>query len=191
MKNIAMVVMGLMCGQVLAQEVVQDFTLVNVVDGKNVSLGGFGNSKGIAIIFTSNECPYDQQYRKRISALKNKYQNTIQFLLVNSYTEPRESTIAMARKFPSWGMDIPYLADKDQVAMGIFGADKSPEAFLLKKGTQGYAIVYRGAIDDNPLIGTDVDKAYLDIAIEQMLANKKIEIPDNRAAGCAIRKKLK
>ena len=50
---------------------------------------------------------------------------------------------------------------------------------------------YTEAIDDNPLIGTDVDKAYLDIAIEQMLANKKIEIPDTTVRQDAPFKKLK
>jgi len=171
-------------------QTVQDFTLVNVVDGKNVSLNGFTSCKGIAIIFTSNECPYDQQYRQRIKELNDKYQGTIQFLLINSHTEPRENAKAMAQKFPVWGLTIPYLADKDQVAMECMGAKKSPEAFLLKKSGQNYTIMYQGSIDDNPLVTTDVDKAYLNIAIEQMLANKKIEIPDNRAPGCTIRKKL-
>lgn len=172
-------------------QTVQDFTLVNIADGKNVSLNGFTNCQGIAIIFTSNECPYDQQYRQRIKELNDKHKGIIQFLLINSHTEPKENTKAMAQKYPSWGLAIPYLADKDQIAMDCMGAKKSPEAFLLKKNGQNYTIVYRGSIDDNPLVTTDVNKAYLNMAIEQMLANKRIEIPENRAAGCTIRKKLK
>ncbi|HNP06142.1 MAG TPA: redoxin family protein [Cyclobacteriaceae bacterium] len=172
-------------------QTVQDFTLVNIADGKNVSLNGFTNCQGIAIIFTSNECPYDQQYRQRIKELNDKHKGIIQFLLINSHTEPKENAKAMAQKYPSWGLAIPYLADKDQIAMDCMGAKKSPEAFLLKKNGQNYTIVYRGSIDDNPLVTTDVNKAYLNMAIEQMLANKRIEIPENRAAGCTIRKKLK
>lgn len=189
MKNF---IIGLLCltSYCGIAQTVQDFTLVNIADGKNVSLSGFTSCKGVAIIFTSNECPYDQQYRKRIKELNDKYQGTIQFLLINSHTEPRENIKAMAQKFPQWGLTIPYLADKDQVAMECLGAKKSPEAFLLKKNGQDYVIVYHGSIDDNPLVTTDVDKAYLNIAIEQMLANKKIEVPDNRAPGCTIRKKL-
>lgn len=190
MKNFMIGILCVISCSVLAQTI-QDFGLVNVVDGKNVSLNGFTACKGIAIIFTSNECPYDQQYRQRIKELNDKYQGTIQFLLINSHTEPRENIKTMAQKFPDWGMTIPYLADKDQMAMERLGAKKSPEVFLLKKSGQNYAIMYQGAIDDNPLVTTDVNKAYLSIAIEQMLANKKIDMPDNRAAGCTIRKKLK
>jgi len=190
MKNL---VIGLLCiiSYSSFAQTVQDFTLINIADGKSVSLNGFTNCQGIAVIFTSNECPYDQQYRKRINELNDKYKGTIQFLLINSHTEQRENAKAMAQKYPGWGLAIPYLADKDQIAMDCMGAKKSPEAFLLKKSGQNYTIAYHGSIDDNPLVTSDVNKAYLNIAIEQMLANKKIEIPDNRAAGCTIRKKLK
>jgi hypothetical protein len=75
--------------------------------------------------------------------------------------------------------------------MDCMGAKKSPEAFLLKKNGSNYTIAYQGSIDDNPLVTADVGKAYLSLAIEQMLANKKIEITENRAAGCTIRKKIK
>ena len=190
MKNFVFGFLFLMCFPGFAQTV-QDFTLVNIADGKNVSLNGFTNCQGIAVIFTSNECPYDQQYRQRIKDLNDKYKGIIQFLLINSHTDPKESVKAMTQKYSSWGLAIPYLSDKDQIAMNYLSAAKSPEAFLLKKNGQNYTVVYRGSIDDNPLVTTDVNKAYLNLAIEQMLANKRIEIPENRAAGCTIRKKLK
>jgi thiol-disulfide isomerase/thioredoxin len=190
MKNFVIGMMWLMSYSGFGQTV-QDFTLVNIVDGKNVSLNGFTNCQGIAIIFTSNECPYDQQYRQRINELNDKYKGTIQFLLINSHTEPRENAKAMAQKYQGWGLTIPYLVDKDQIAMDCMGAKKSPEAFLLKKNGSNYTIAYQGSIDDNPLVTADVGKAYLSLAIEQMLANKKIEITENRAAGCTIRKKIK
>lgn len=172
-------------------QTVQDFTLTNVVDGSKVSLSGFTNCKGIAIIFTSNECPYDVQYRDRIKMLNDQYTGTIQFLLINSHQETRENEKAMIQKHRSWNLAIPYLSDKDQVAMECLGARKSPEAFLLKKNGKEHIIVYQGAIDDNPLIKTDVNNAFLKIAIDQMLASKKVEISENRTAGCTIRKKQK
>ncbi len=188
MKNLLISFIYLLSSSSFAQTV-QDFTLVNIADGKNVSLNGFTNCQGIAIIFTSNECPYDQQYRERIKELNEKYRGTIQFLLINSHTESRENAKAMAQKYPGWGISAPYLADKDQIAMDCLGAKKSPEAFLLKRNDQNYSVVYHGAIDDNPLVTSDVDKAYLNNAIAQLIANKKIEIAGNRAAGCTIRRK--
>lgn len=168
---------------------VQDFSLLNIADGKTVSLSGFKNCEGIAAIFTSNECPFDDQYRERIKVLNEAYKGTIQFLLINAHLEPKENAKAMAQKFPSWSLLIPYLADKDQVAMGCLGASRSPEAFLLKKTETTFNIVYHGAIDDNALVKSDVNNSYLKIAIDQMLAGKKVETRTSRPAGCMIRKK--
>lgn len=188
MKNLILGVLLFISLKGISQEV-QDFTLINIADGKNVSLSGFTSCQGIAVIFTSNECPYDNQYRERIKRLNEQYKGTIQFLLINSYLEPRENAKAMAQSFANWGLSIPYLADKEQVAMNCLGAKKSPEVFLLKKNGAANTMVYHGAIDDNPLVTSDVDNAYLKIAIDQMLANKKVDVKDNRAAGCTIRKK--
>ena len=58
----------------------------------------------------------------------------------------------MAQKFSSWSLPIPYLADKEQMAMQCLGAKRSPEVFLIKKTDTKYIIVYQGAIDDNPLV---------------------------------------
>lgn len=170
-------------------QIVQDFTLTNVVDGKSVSLNGFKSCQGIAVIFTSNECPFDAQYRDRIKALNEQYKGSIQFLLVNSHLEARENNKAMAQKFSSWSIPVPYLADKEQTAMDCLGASRSPEAFLIKKDGANNTVVYQGAIDDNPLVPGDVNHSFLKMAIDQLLANKKIQIGSNRAAGCTIRKK--
>lgn len=184
--NVIFFVIGISHG--FSQEV-QDFSLVNIADGKNVSLSGFTKYKAIAIVFTSNVCPYDNHYRERIKQLSDSYKGTIQFLLINSYLEPREDAKSMEKNYASWRLDIPYLVDKEQIAMNSLGATKSPEVFLLKKVGNVNTIVYKGAIDDNPLVTTDVNNAYLKIAIDQFLAGKRINSPDNRAAGCTIRKK--
>ncbi len=168
---------------------VQDFTLTNVVDGKAVSLNSFNNCLGIVVIFTSNECPFDIKYRGRIKSLNDQYKGTIQFLLVNSHVETRENNKAMAQQYAGWSIPIPYLADKDQVAMNCLGASRSPEAFLIKKVGANNTLVYSGAIDDNPLVPDDVNNSYLKKAIDQFLANKPIETGNKRAAGCTIRKK--
>jgi hypothetical protein len=168
---------------------VQDFSLPNVADGKVISLNGFKTCQGVAVIFTSNECAFDAQYRERIKDLNEQYKGTIQFLLVNSHLEAKENAKAMAQKISSWSIPVPYLADKDQIAMECLGAKKSPEAFLIKKTNSENVIVYHGAIDDNPLIANDVNNSYLKIAIDQLLSSKKIEVGSSRAAGCTIRRK--
>ena len=84
---------------------------------------------------------------------------------------------------------VPYLADKDQVVMGTMGAKKTPEVFLLAQVEGKFVVAYNGAIDDNPQTAKDVRQYFFKEAIEKVLANQKIETPNQRATGCTIRKK--
>lgn len=143
------------------------------------------------MIFFSNECPYDEKYLDRIKQLNDRYKGSIQFVLVNSHSDERESAQAMSAKYKTWQLSIPYLADKDQVAMECMGSRKSPEAFLVKKNENNFSVVYNGAIDDNPLVESDVNEAYLRQAIDELLAGKKITVNSSRTAGCTIRSKVK
>ena len=72
-------------------QTIQNFTLTNTVDGKEVSLESYTTSPGVVIIFTSNTCPYDGYYVNRIRALATQYNSKIPVLLVNSSTEATES----------------------------------------------------------------------------------------------------
>jgi peroxiredoxin len=170
-----------------AQTSVQNFELTNVMDGKTISLDHYTSDAGVVIVFTSNECPFDNYYKDRIKEMISAYSGKVQFLLVNSYIESEESQEKMAIHYTD--LNVPYLSDKDQLVMNALGAKKSPEVFLLKNSGGKFAIVYSGAIDDNPQIAKDVNQKFLKEAVDKILAGKKIEITNNRAVGCSIRKK--
>ena len=172
----------------IAQQVA-DFTLTNVVNGKAVSLETYPSCSGIAIIFTTNACPYDEYYRGRITKLSNEYADKVPVLLVNSSTEPVESADNMTKKAQQLGLNIPYLSDKDQSLMQKLGATKSPQVFLLKNDGGKFQVVYKGAIDDNAQVEADVRHAYLKDAIDIMLTNQKIATAEVRPVGCTIKKK--
>lgn len=190
MKKILMLMFMLSCRQMLmAQALVQDFKLTNVANTEWVSLASFPSARGYAIIFTSNACPYDEYYRDRIRALVNTYPGKIQFILINSHPDVEENVNAMKAAYLTWNLSVPYLADKDQLAMDSFAARKSPECFLVKSENGKYRVVYSGALDDNPQAAQQVVDSYLKSAIEALLSNQAIAQPSNRAAGCAIRRK--
>jgi hypothetical protein len=172
-----------------AQTPVQNFTLLNVADSSDTSLDHYTSHKGMVLIFTSNACPYDAYYLERIRTLVNMYQGKIQFLLINSHPDPDEAVEKMKAAYRQWGLTVPYLADKSQVAMESLGARKSPEAFLLKPVGGKFMVIYSGAIDDNPQVMTAVSQHYLHEAIEALIGGHKTEIPKSRAVGCSIRKK--
>ena len=166
---------------------VQNFTLTNVVDSKQISLDQYSSSTGVAVVFTSNECPFANYYKERIKEMIGAYAGKIQFLLVNSYTEPEESAEKMTIHYSD--INVPYLADKDQIAMTSLGAKKSPEVFLLKSVGGKFTVMYSGAIDDNPQVPKDANQKFLKDAIDKLLTGQKIEIANNRAVGCSMRRK--
>ena len=172
-----------------AQTPVADFKLPNVVDGETVSLSSYPTCSALAIVFTSNACPYDGYYTARIKDLIDTYQGKIQFILINSFQEPEESADKMKTAYSRWTLPVPYLADKDQTVMNSLGAKKSPEVFLLKSANGKYELVYSGAIDDNPQMASAVTRQYLKAAIDKTLAGQSPEAPVVRPTGCSIRRK--
>ena len=170
-----------------AQTTIQNITLPNVVDGKMVSLDQYSSLSGIVVVFASNECPFDNYYKERVKEMIRSYAGKIQFVLVNSYLEPEESSEKMRIHYSDIG--VPYLADKDQLAMNSLGAKKSPEVFLLKYSANKLVSIYSGAIDDNPQVPKDVSQNFLKDAIDKLLNGQNIEVATNRAVGCSIRRK--
>lgn len=170
-------------------QVVSDFKLTNVLNNQSVSLDTYPSCAGIVLVFTSNACPYDEYYRKRIDEISRAYQDKVPVLLVNSHSEPNEAPDKMAAKARALNLRTPYLADKDQKLMTSLNVKKSPEVFLLKNENGKFTVVYRGAIDDNAQVEADVRHHYLRDAIDIMLTNQKIETPEVRPVGCNVKKK--
>lgn len=186
MKQVISLLFALISYVVAAQEV-NNFTLVNVHTGKDVSLSDYRSAKAVTVIFTSHECPFDNYYKERIKAIIQTYSGNVQFLLVNSNPEISESKEQMAIHYTD--IPVPYLADKDQVAMINLGAKKTPEVFLLIPHGDRFKLVYSGAIDDNAQSATDVHLHYLKEVIDKIVSGQKTEMSTQRATGCTIRKK--
>lgn len=187
MKNRLFLVALFLVTTLAAKGQVADFTLTNVMTGSSVSLSTYPSCEGMVIIFTGNNCPYDEYYRARIAKLNQQYNDKVPILLINSY--PDETPESMKEKAKQNGLGVPYLADKDQVVMNIFKATKSPSVFLLKNNNGKFTIVYSGAFDDNAQVEADVQHPYLKDAIDIMLANHTIETKEVRPTGCTIKKK--
>lgn len=169
-------------------QTVDNFDLLNVVNQQNVSIKNYASSPGLVLVFTSNDCPYDEYYRQRIGELSSTYAGRIPVLMVNAHTDPDESREKMAAKAKEWNLKSPYLADKAQTLAGRLNVRKSPEAFVLKNQKGKFAVVYRGAIDDNAQVAGDVRHYYLRDAIDAVLNNTAVATPEVRPVGCNLKK---
>jgi thiol-disulfide isomerase/thioredoxin len=163
--------------------------LVNVVDGKPVSIQPCGTCVAMVVVFHSLKCPYDLHYAARIKKLVDQYGTNVSFFLVNANPDAEEQPDKMKAAYAGWGFNIPYLADKEQIVMTALAAKKTPEAVLLKKEGAKLKVVYQGAIDDNPQVHHDADVNFLENAINDLLAGKNPAVATERVIGCTIRKK--
>lgn len=169
---------------------ISDFTLPNAADGSDFSLSQFSNAKAVAVIFTSHYCPYAKFYKDRISKLVDQYQGqNVRFILINS-TNPQKSFSGSEDYMEIAGKDslsVPYLRDSQQKVADLFGARKTPEAFLLRKSNNNFEVVYHGALDDNPQVASDVNQHFLKDAIDAVLKGHLPLKAFNYPTGCIIK----
>ncbi|QOI97389.1 MAG: redoxin domain-containing protein [Flammeovirgaceae bacterium] len=168
-------------------QVVADFSLPNVVDGKTIHLRDYLKHAGVVVIFVSYDCPFDKYYMDRILKIAETYKTTFPVVLINSNSDEVESGELLKNYLVQQKITIPYLLDKNQIELKTFNAHKTPECFVLKNTGQKFTVVYRGAIDDSPQSAADVREAYLTDAIEKVLAGQRIEVAEHRPPGCSIR----
>lgn len=172
---------------------IENFSLVNALNNKTVSLSDFSGERAVVVVFTSNYCPYARLYEDRIIALAEEYAGRgVQFLLVNSNTSLDnidDSVEEMARHAREKGYRFPYLADKEHRVAGMLGATKTPEAFVLQNNGGGtFVLKYRGAIDDNPQVAQEVTVNYLHDAIAATLNRRNLSAAEKRPTGCMIKR---
>lgn len=170
---------------------IENFSLPDARNGRDVSLNDFQQRKVLVVLFTSNHCPYSRLYEERFTALVKEYAGKdVAFIIINP-NDPRESKDdsreEMETKARSWGIDVPYLADENQQIARMFGASKTPEVFVLSNRSNRFSIVYSGAIDDNPQVARDVNQYYAKQAIDAVLQDKIVNTPHKRPVGCMIK----
>lgn len=180
-----LITLGLLLMHVICTaQVVQNFSLTNVSNGQYVALADFSSRPGVAIIFTSTNCPYDTYYVNRLQELIETYQSRIAILLINPNSD--ESMDQMKKYVEQNNLTAPYLWDLEKKAMSALDVHKSPECFLLESSGGKFSVIYKGAIDDNAQSASAVNKFYLKDAIDKLLAQQKIETRETRPVGCSI-----
>ncbi|RSK45764.1 redoxin domain-containing protein [Hymenobacter perfusus] len=170
---------------------VADFSLKNA-SNTEVALKSYAGSKAVVVVFLNPTCAFSKLYQNRLSALSAEYgAKGVQFLFVNAPINLEASADtgdAEKLKVKATGADLPLLTDEGQKVSNLLGATKTPEAVILQPAGDGFAIRYKGAIDDNPQVEAYVKEKYLEQALDNILAGRPAGVADKRAAGCLIKK---
>src|SRR6516162_10716469 len=164
-----------------------DFTLKDT-EGREVSLGSFKDKKAIVVVFVGTQCPINNLYQPRLAELYKEFApQGVGFLAVNSNWQDSHKAIAEHAK--KYEIPFPVLRDEGNRVADLFGAGRTPEAFVLD-GKRN--IHYQGRIDDR--FGLDYQKPKAtrnDVAeaLKEILAGKNVTVAKTPVAGCIIARK--
>jgi len=176
-------------GTFCQSESISNFSLKNV-DGKMVSLSDYPEAKGFVIIFTCNHCPFAKLYPERLNNLNNKYKKSgvplIAISSMDTISYEEDTYLKMIQKSKRENFGFPYLYDPDQSIAKLFGAQKTPHAFVIWKNNDHFEIKYSGSIDDNGMHPKQVEKEFVALAIDDLLQGNPVNISQTTSIGCQI-----
>jgi len=165
-----------------------DFTLPDVVSGKNISLSAFSGKSGLLVMFISRHCPFVQHIKQELANLGRDYSEKVGIVAVSANdveNYPDDAPDKLRAMAIELGFTFPVCYDENQTAAKAYSAACTPDFFLFD-GKQ--KLVYRGQLDDSrPGNGKPVTGRDLRDALNALLAGKKAN-PDQKASiGCNIK----
>ena len=157
------------------------------VDGKNHSLADLDPKKPVIVVFTCNSCDVATDYEDRIIAFAKKHADEAAVVAICASAKPADALPRMQERAEEKKLPYPYLYDKSQAIGQTYGANYTPEFFLLTPGKPDQRrIVYMGAMDDS----TYADKVttdYLEPALTAALKNEAPAVKETAPRGCRIK----
>ena len=156
------------------------------VDGRDHSLADLADKQVVVVVFTCNSCPIAVDYENRIIAIAKQFAGPAgkaALVAINVNRIPEDSFEKMKERAEKKGFPFPYLFDESQQIARAYGANFTPEFFVLDRDRK---VVYMGGMDDN----SNPDKVmatYLKPAIEAALTGKPPTTTETAARGCRVR----
>ena len=153
----------------------------------SMSLADAMGENGLIVAFTCNHCPYVVGSEPRIEGIAEKARsNGIGFVGINS-NDPvmyeADSWDNMVKR-ASKGMTYPYLHDDSQQVATSYGAERTPEFYLLAPDS---SIQYRGRLDDSPRDPSHASTSELSDAIDDLISGGSVRIPRTESIGCSVK----
>ena len=155
--------------------------------GQNLALSDAMGKNGTVVFFTCNHCPYVVGSESRIENAANVARtNGLGFVGINSNDPVRyesdswENMVKRADK----GMSYPYLHDSTQEVAIAYGAERTPEFYLLNNES---IVVYRGRLDDSPRDPSHAKTSELHDAINELISGQKVTITRTESIGCSVK----
>jgi peroxiredoxin len=158
---------------------VPDFTLENL-GGEDVAYSSLSGDVTV-VLFVSTQCPISNDYNERMKSLYADYKDKgVKFVFVNANrTEPAGQ---VARHAAEKGFEFPVYKDPGNVVADLFGAQFTPETYVVTSGK----IAYHGRIDDART--GEIKQHSLRMALDAVMEGNNPDPAKTRAFGCTIKK---
>jgi peroxiredoxin len=174
--------------KLLTGDALIDFTLP-ATDGNTYNASEIAQkSKALAVVFTCNHCPYARAWEDRINQIARDYAGQgVSVLAINANDAtkyPGDSFEQMVKRATEKQFVFPYLQDESQVVAHAYGAERTPEFFIFNASGK---LRYHGSPDDNYEEEQAVIHSYVREALDAILADQEVAIPETRVLGCTIK----
>ncbi len=167
------------------------FELMNAnSDGpESCSLSDIVTDIGCVIMFTCNHCPYVIGNESRIETIASRAREEgMGFVGINSNVEENYPTDDWNnRQKRGESTSYPYLHDSTQEVATAWGAERTPEFYLLNGNG---IITYRGRLDDSPKDPNLSTTSELSDAIDALLADETPNVSRTDSIGCSVKWKV-
>lgn len=165
-----------------------EWPFLNATDGRPARIVDLMGTTGTVFVFYGNRCLWVERYEDRLFDLVRAYADRgVRFVLVNANDPdafPRDAYPASRIRAESLPTRVPYLMDDGDVLADAFGAERTPQVFVFNGQAK---LVYSGAIDDVPSDANAVTQPYLADALQALVRQRPVAVPQTRPFGCALR----
>lgn len=165
-----------------------DFELPGIDDQVHHLARYLEKYRAVGVVFMCNHCPYVRLYLDRLKQIQADFLEqgvTLIGINANDALQYPDDSFENMKVFAEENqLNFPYIRDVTQDVALCFGAQKTPEVFLLD--SQGI-VCYRGQIDDNANDAKAVQESYLENAIRQLLNKRPVEVSQTEAIGCSLK----
>ena len=148
-------------------------------------LSEWSKKKAVVVVFLGAECPLAKLYGQRLADLAARYEpKDVAFVGINS--NQQDSLADIGHYVREHKIAFPILKDPGNAVADLFGAKRTPEAFVLDSERR---VRYWGRIDDQYGVGyarASATRNDVAEALDELLAGKEVSQPSMAPVGCFI-----
>lgn len=160
--------------------VVPDLTLPLLSGGVRSIQSFLDARRGVVVLFWSAVCSHCIRYDAYLNQFESRHP---ELALLAVAARQGETLDELRKNVAERGLTFTILHNTDGTAAAQYFAQQTPRAYLLDRSR---TLLYRGAIDNFKYPNDPEYQAYLEPAIEAMLAGRPVERPETASFGCAI-----